>query len=191
MSGMDTAGQLCQSTLDCLRLGTGSISNFPGLLRKVIETRAWECRVTSGKTIRLKNLRELITVAPLAGWGEDVEKIGRVIQGDPELEAMYRQEMTLPNGKNAAGDNITSHSARKTGTSRPYSITRVQRECDRKTVAAVMSGEMSPHAALVSAGLRKVRQVYLPDDPVKGLAKLRAVVGDEYVAAMFKEFRRR
>jgi len=190
MSGMDTAGQLCQSTLDCLRLGTGSISNFPGLLRKVIETRAWECRVTSGKTIRLKNLRELITGAPLAGWGEDVEKIGRVIQGDPELESMYRQETTLPNGHHA-GYNVTTNSARKTGHSRPYSITRVQRECDRKTVAAVMSGEMSPHAALVSAGLRKVRQVYLPDDPVKGLAKLRSVVGDEYVAAMFKEFRRR
>jgi hypothetical protein len=189
MSGMDTAGQLCQSTLDCLRLGTGSISNFPGLLRKVIETRAWECRVTSGKTIRLKNLRELITGEPLAGWGEDVEKIGRVIQGDRELEAMYRQETT--NQQGAHHNNIMMSDSAIQGTSRPYSITRVQRECDRKTVAAVMSGKMSPHAALVSAGLRKVRQVYFPDDPVKGLAKLRAVVGDEYLAAMFKEFRRR
>ncbi len=36
-----------------------------------------------------------------------------------------------------------------------YSISRVQRSCDAETVAAVMSGEMSPNAALVKAGIRK------------------------------------
>lgn len=183
MSGTDVAGHLCQMTIDSLSRGTGSLRNFPGLLRRVIETRAWECRRTHGKMIKLRSLRELITKDPLEGWGEDPSKVEAVIRDDPEALAMYREAMKAVNQHDLPCDIITGHNA-TTGTSRAYSLSRVQRECDAPTVAAVMAGKVSPHAALVKAGVREVRQVYMPRDPADGIRKLRKVLGDEYVDAM-------
>lgn len=185
MSGTDVAGHLCQMTIDSLSRGTGSLRNFPGLLRRVIETRAWECRRTHGKVIKLRSLRELITKEPLEGWGEDPSKVEAVIRDDPEALAMYREAMALPiGGDRVSKDYNIIHAHQVQGTSRAYSLARVQRECDAPTVAAVMSGKVSPHAALVKAGLREVRQVYMPRDPAKGIAKLRKTLGDDYVDAM-------
>lgn len=185
MSGTDVAGHLCQMTIDSLSRGTGSLRNFPGLLRRVIETRAWECRRTHGKMIKLRSLRELITKEPLEGWGEDASKVEAVIRDDPETLAMYREAMASPIGGDRVSKDyniIPAHQPQ--GTSRSYSLARVARECDAPTVAAVMSGKMSAHGALVKAGLREVRQVYMPRDPAKGIVKLRNALGDEYVDAM-------
>ena len=186
MSGTDVAGHLCQMTIDSLSRGTGSLRNFPGLLRRVIETKAWESRRTHGKVIRLRSLRELITKEPLDGWGEDPAKVEAVIRDDPEALAMYREAMLGKAGRPSEESdyNIIGLQRSAVGTSRAYSLARVARECDAPTVAAVMSGKVSAHAALVKAGLREVRQVYMPRDPAKGIAKLRAALGDEYVDAM-------
>jgi hypothetical protein len=72
------------------------------------------------------------------------------------------------------------------GNSKAYSIDRVQRECEPEVVAKVMSGELSPNAALVQSGIRENRQVYVPRDPAKALAKLREIFGNEFVDAMLK-----
>ncbi len=47
-----------------------------------------------------------------------------------------------------------------------------------------MSGEMSPNAALVKAGIRENRQLYVPREPAKAVEKLRQQFGDEFVIAM-------
>lgn len=47
-----------------------------------------------------------------------------------------------------------------------------------------MSGEMSPNAALVKAGIRENRQVYVPKEPAKAVEKLRELFGIEFVNAM-------
>ena len=189
MSGTDVAGHLCQMTIDSLSRGTGSLRNFPGLLRRVIETKAWESRRTRGKVIRLRSLRELITKEPLDGWGETEQSVEAALTGKDHREVllMYREAMLGKAGRPSeeCRNNITPLLVEATtGTSRAYSLARVARECDPPTVAAVMSGKVSAHAALVKAGLREVRQVYMPRDPSKGIAKLRAALGDEYVDAM-------
>lgn len=186
MSGTDVAGHLCQMTIDSLSRGTGSLRNFPGLLRRVIETKAWESRRTRGKVIRLRSLRELITKEPLEGWGETEQSVEAALTGKDHREVllMYREAMKHQGERTDFCNNITEVEGRITGTSRAYSLARVARECDAPTVAAVMSGKVSAHAALVKAGLREVRQVYMPRDPAKGIAKLRAALGDEYVDAM-------
>jgi len=78
----------------------------------------------------------------------------------------------LVNYREVKRNNVTVD-PEKTGNSRAYSIARVQSQCDAKTVAAVMAGEMSANAALVKAGLRENRQVYIPRDPSKAVEKLR------------------
>ena len=177
-------GDLCRTTIRCFARAE-SLSNFPGLLKKIIRERAWEERIDDDEVIRLRNLRELITEKPIRGWGEDPAKVEAIIRDDPEALAMYREAMKCQGQRTDLHSNRMEVSKHQ-GTTRAYSISRVQRECDAATVDAVMKGRMSANAALVSAGLREIRTVYLPRDPAKAIDKIRKAMGDEYVKAMIQ-----
>jgi len=181
-------GQLCQSTIESLYEATGGMKQFPGLLKKIIETKAWLRRISSGKVVELTSLRELITAKPVRGWGEDIKTVEAVIRNDPECLAMFREAMHDQGNRSDLCNNVTQVGGGKgTGNSRAYSIARVQSQCDAKTVAAVMAGKMSANGALVKAGLRDVRQIYLPREPAKAVEKLRKVFGLKFVNAMLVE----
>jgi len=187
-------GELCQSTIESLYEATGGLRQFPALLKKVIATRAWERRTVHGKVVELSSLRELITAKPVGGWGEDPSKVEAVIRDDPEALSAFREAMVQHGGDRKSDaikrNNVTVDTG-QTGNSRAYSITRVQRECDPETVAAVMSGDLSPNAALVKAGVRENRQVYIPRDPAAAVEKLRRQFGDEFVQAIREAIRGR
>lgn len=179
-------GQLCQSTIESLYEATGGMKQFPGLLKKIIANKAWERRLSKGKVIELASLRELITEKPVRGWGEDVRTVEAVIKDDPECLAMFRDAMKERgnNQHTESKPNNVRDAASTCGNSKAYSIDRVKRECEPEVVAKVMSGEMSPNAALVKAGIRENRQVYVPKEPAKAVAKLRELFGMEFVNAM-------
>jgi hypothetical protein len=178
-------GQLCQTTIESLYEATGGLRQFPSLLKKVIATRAWERRTVHGKVVELSSLRELITAKPVSGWGEDPSKVEAVIRDDPEALAAFREAMKHQGKRTDFVDNVNEVAfGRPDGNSRAYSISRVQRECDAETVAAVMAGEMSPNAALVKAGVRENRQVYIPRDPAAAVQKLRSQFGDDFLDGM-------
>lgn len=177
-------GELCQSAIESLYEATGGLRQFPALLKKVIATRAWERRTVHGKVVELSSLRELITAKPVGGWGEDPSKVEAVIRDDPEALAAFREAMKRQGERTDLVDNVNEVMDRPDGNSRAYSIARVQRECDSETVAAVMSGDLSPNAALVKAGVRENRQVYIPRDPAAAVEKLRRQFGDDFMKAM-------
>lgn len=178
-------GQLCQTTIESLYEATGGLRQFPALLKKVIATRAWERRTVHGKVVELGSLRELITAKPVSGWGEDPSKVEAVIRDDPEALAAFREAMKHQGERTDFVDNVNEVAfGRPDGNSRAYSISRVQRECDPETVAAVMAGEMSPNAALVKSGVRENRQVYIPRDPAAAVEKLRTQFGDGFLDGM-------
>lgn len=177
-------GELCQSTIESLYEATGGLRQFPALLKKVIATRAWERRTVHGKVVELSSLRELITAKPVGGWGEDPSKVEAVIRDDPEALAAFREAMKHQGKRTDIDDNVIEVERSPVGNSRAYSIARVQRECDSETVSAVMSGDLSPNAALVKAGVRENRQVYIPRDPVAAVEKLRRQFGDDFIEAM-------
>ena len=181
-------GQLASSAIDCFSRGEGALTNFPGLLKKLIENKVWERRIHRGREIGMLSLRDLITEKPIKGWGEDPKKIEAVIKDNPEVLALYRDAMKnqgertdLPDEHGNFHNNVIEVEGQKQGNSRAYSIDRVKRECDKDTVAKVMSGEMSPNAALVKSGIRVNRQVYIPTDPKKLIPKLAEKFGNEYV----------
>lgn len=180
--------QLCQSTIESLYEATGGLRQFPSLLKKVIETKAWERRKVGKKVIELGSLRELIVSKPVKGWGEDPKNVEAVIRDDPEALAAFREAMLGKPGRRKAdpetGNNVPALDRPDRGNSRAFSITRVKSVCDPETVAAVMAREMSPNAALVKAGVRENRQVYIPRDPAAAVKKLRRQFGDDFVNAM-------
>ena len=87
-------------------------------------------------------------------------KVEAVIKDDPEALAMFREAMKEHAGRptKESTNNVSTiqDEGRNTehGNSRAYSIDRVKRECDEATVKQVMSGELSPNAALVKAGTK-------------------------------------
>ena len=154
-------GQLCQSTIESLYKATGGLRSFPGLLKKIIANKAWECRVSKGKVIELASLRELITEKPVRGWGEDPKKVEAVIKDDPEALAAYRAAMLGTEGgdKRSEGattnDNVMVSSARQ-GNSKSYTLSRLDRD-HPELFDAVCNGELSANAAAIKAGFRKVK----------------------------------
>ncbi|WP_430453669.1 hypothetical protein [Rhodopirellula europaea] len=112
-----------------------------------------------------------------------------MIKDDAEALALFREAMVERPGKRAKpgadiADNVSNKEKVDSGNSRAYSIDRVRRECDEETVQQVMSGDLSPNATLVKAGIRDNRQVYMPHDPVKAAAKIRQQLGAAMVEAI-------
>jgi hypothetical protein len=146
--------QLCKSTLEALRYGVGGLSSLPGLIKKIIETRAWESRMVRGKLVQFKSLREMITTSPMdGGWGEEVGKIEQLLKGDADAETAWREEMKEQGRRNDLGDNVTEVKAEK-GNSRAYTLTRLQKH-HPELYERVKAGEISANAAAIEAGFRK------------------------------------
>ena len=183
-------GDLVKSAWECYR-SAESLSRFSKFIKAIIEFRAWEKRVHGGRVFELKSFRELITAKPHAGWGEDPKKIEAVIKDDGEVLALFQQHMVGEHGGDRKSEDFKPNNVSldfNHGNSRGYSLVRVQKECDPETVQAVMTGKMSPNAALVKAGKRKARQVWLPEDPKAALQSLIKKFGNDFVNQMLAAY---
>jgi hypothetical protein len=178
-------GQFAQDTVQCFTRVDGSLARFPSMLKRVIRERMWERRSHNGHVFELKNLRELITEMPIRGWGQDPAKIEAVIKDDAEALEMFREAMKRDDHDRGnqhtggKGNNVIGGTS-KQGNSRAYSIARVRREAP-EFIDDVLAGKISPHAALVKAGIRKTRTVYLPKDPKVAAKKLRELFGEKFL----------
>lgn len=157
-------GQLVVTTVQCFTRANGSLSNFPGLLKRVINERAWEKRVQNGRLIELPNLYALVTEKPIRGWGQDPAKVEAVIKDDAEVLAMWREAMTEKRGGDrekpdiSNSNNVTNRNRVRSlrGNSRAYAASRLKRQRP-DLFDEVKEGKMSANAAAVLAGFRKVR----------------------------------
>lgn len=154
-------GQLVDTAYGSYREAGSGLKYFPALMKKIISNKAWEKRVKQGKVIELSSLRDLITKAPIEGWGEDPAKIEALIRDDVEALAMWREAMLGEAGRPATGeyvDNVNELSTieRSAGNSRSYTVARLKQQAP-ELFEKVVSGELSANAAAIQAGFRKVK----------------------------------
>lgn len=151
-------GQLVVTTVQCFTRVNGSLSNFPGLLKRVITERAWEKRMQNGRLIELPNLYALVTEKPIRGWGQDPAKIEAVIRDDAEVLAMWREAMTGEKHKKRTKDDVYNVNiiSRFDGNSRAYTVSRLKNQRP-DLFNEVKEGKMSANAAAILAGFRKAR----------------------------------
>ena len=195
-------GQLCHTACDSLKSTESGLSNFPGLLKKIIRYKAWECRhiVTergdprggvSGGIVRQANLRELITEKPLRGWGEDVRAVEAVIKDDPECLAMFREAM---NGTLAEhGGDHKSEQARQdqdSGTTlngvrdNDYWQARIQRDCPEELEAIKSGAKRIIDIRKERGWVPKTKRVTLTGDPAEDRQRLIDAWGEEYLKGL-------
>jgi hypothetical protein len=163
---------VCSMVEQSLRHGGASFRAIPGLLKRIIQEKAWLRRkVENGKIVELSCLRDLVTKEPFEGWGEDVAKVEAIIKDNAEVLAMWREAMVgnvgNPTGTNqhqskgGISNNITNSSSKEDpkperGTSKSYTLSRLKRE--RKDLfESVCKGELTANKAAIQAGFRKVR----------------------------------
>jgi len=149
--------QLCKSAYDALDGGVARLSDFPGLLEKMIANRVWESRMVRGKLVEFKSLREMVTSKVVdGGWQEDPKKIEAVIKDEPEVLTMWREgmkEKTGPKSDDSLCDIVTEK-GKGTGNSKAYTLSRLKREFPQ-LFQAVCDGDLSANAAAIKAGFRK------------------------------------
>lgn len=145
-------GSLVEALWHAVDHGAGSLAHIPGLVRRVIETGAWERRTYKGKVYEHARFLDFITAKPLGGCGWEPDKVEALIKDQPEVLAMWREAVT-PEAHRPAGSNdivITSQQ----GNSKSYTLDRLKREAPA-LFAAVCAGELSANAAAIEAGFRK------------------------------------
>ena len=151
-------GQLCDATMSAIYYGCSKLDSIPALIRRIIENRAWECRqVKMRGVVQLANLREMITRKPMEGWGEDPNKIEALLKHDPEVLVMWREAMKdkdYDRGNQHSGGRDDNIIPANQGTSRSYTVSRLQRESPA-LFAQVVAKTLSANAAAIQAGWRK------------------------------------
>jgi hypothetical protein len=181
-------GDLCKMAYERFRDGKGSLSGFPGLIKEIIQEKAWERREHNGKIYELPSLLALVTEKPLAGWGQDPAAVERLLRDDPEALSMWRKETTRANHRPLkSNDNIITSSKAKQGTGKAYTLDRLSKE-NPDLYQSVVNGDLSANAAAIAAGWRK-KTVTVTDDPASAAKTLREKFGDEWFNAMIQEVR--
>jgi len=163
-----------------LRRGSLNLHQFPGLLQRVIDQRLWERREVPGYgVVELKSLRELITAKPRRGWGEDPDKIEAVIKDDPKTLTLWHRAMKEKPGRKST-HIVSRNRTTPTGNSRAQALDKLEREYP-DLFQRVLGGELSAHAAALTAGFRKQKT------PFEQLCHWWAKASDEDRAA-FRSF---
>jgi hypothetical protein len=153
-------GQLATDTIRCFNLVSGSLSDLPGLISKIIREKVWERRIHNGHLIELPNLRALITEPFPRGWSEQPDKIEAIIKSDIESLALFREAMVEGPGKRSKDrdyitDIVSNIPPVDHGNSKAYTVSRLKR--DRPDLfERVVAGELSANRAAIEAGFRKV-----------------------------------
>lgn len=152
--------QMCQA----LRFGK-MLENFPSMVERCLQYRTWEKRPCRDLGRPFRAALEYFEYNEPDGVGTSEKQVLKLIAGTP-VEGKWRKETKARPGDNqyVVHDNIRHHKA-KQGTSRAYSLERLERERPG-LFAAVNAGEMSANAAMIEAGLRK------PPSPFRQIKRL-------------------
>lgn len=154
------AGVLVEALWSAVSRGGKSLDQIPTMVRRLLETGAWKKRtIRTGKVVEHSSFYSFLTSPPLNGCGYDPAKIVKLISGDIETLALWREAMAAKKGgdrKTASNnDNIITRNESQ-GTSKAYTVSRLKRQrldlFDR-----VVAGELSPNQAAIEAGFRKIR----------------------------------
>lgn len=147
-------GSLVQGFWDAVNRGTGSIANVAPLVRRIIETGAWQERIQDGTTFTNGSFLEFIVDAPLKGCGWQPDKVEALIKDEPETLTLWRHATKVGQGKRTdLVDNINEVKPTK-GTSRAYTLDRLKRERP-DLFERVVAKELTANAAAIEAGFRK------------------------------------
>ena len=150
------------------------LAEIPGALKRILSQECWRCRELPerrGKLVEFSRFVDFITTPPLEGLGATVPLLRNLLRGDLEALDLFDKATTGRQGERLdLVDNINKVS-RPDGTSRAQALRRLRKV--RPTLhSAVLAGDLSPHRAMVMAGLRPRTATIRIDDPAAAIRSL-------------------
>lgn len=180
-------GTLVEALGSAVWHGGAALGGVPALLKRLLQDAAWrDFETATHQHVTHDRFEAFVTTPPGRGLGTDLALIRRIVRDDPEALDLLDQTLQNPAyihvgyGRDVDNVNIT---ARPEGNTSEAALRRLRK--DRPDLhARVLAGELSPHAAMVTAGYRR-RTMTLPVDDVARLAdSLKRHLTSEQLAAL-------
>lgn len=180
--------------------GGHGLAAVPGLLRQVLENGTWREFVTSrGEHVQHENFVSFLNAPPLKGLGASAEMLQRIIMDDPALSDMLDRQLQNPPGRPRKtlynvqdsqdmpeeAASAASIPAAPTGNSRGRALRRLRQDAP-ELHARVLAGELSPHKAMVEAGLRPRTVTITPAEPASVARTLRREMSPDHRATLIE-----
>jgi len=187
-------GYLTQSLGSASHSGEHGFKAVPGLLKLVLENRAWERRIiveTGEEFEGFPSFEAYIKANPPRGLGASPELIEKLIGNDKQLYQDFHAALRRPVGKPAGHvphdtnianntDNIRGIS-NNYGTSKAYALQKLSDEGHVELLSQVKAGKLSAHAAMEKAGFRLPRIAIRLDDAQAAAKTLLTHASPEFI----------
>lgn len=193
-------GYLTQSLGSASHSGEHGFKAVPGLLKLVLENRAWEKRIiveTGEEFEGFPNFEAYLKANPPKGLGADPDLIDRLIGKDEDLRTKFYAALRRPVG-NPTGANqhqggiidIINNSSDKskvpTGTSKAYALQKLSDEGKVELLQQVNAGKLSASAAMKKAGFRRPKIAVSLDDPQSAANTLLTHASPEFIDELLR-----
>lgn len=175
-------GYLTQSLGSASHSGEHGFKAVPGLLKLVLENRAWEKRIiveTGEEFPGFPSLEAYIAANPPKGLGASIDLINRLIGNDEELRTMFYQSLRRPQGKHHI--DIINMSEVPNGTSKAYALQKLSDEGQVELLDQVKAGTLSANQAMKKAGYRRPKIAVSLDDPQSAARTLHTHASPEFI----------
>ena len=177
-----------------------SLRDVPGLLKQIIKGEMWRERIVTqtGEVATFKTFREFVEAYPPEGLHTDITFLIQLCNQFDDMEAVHLLSGAEAGSKGAPKGNSNASKTNvnninicfERDTAMGTSIAFTMRTLEKRAPAIhaeVLAGELSPHAAMVKAGLR-VPPFQMPRDPTKAGKYLAERVDAEWMLACYDAF---
>lgn len=161
------SGEIVLSLSQAMARGTTNLKVLPGLLARVIREDMWRERYVRPlqQTITFATFEAFVTTGVPEGLGSSIEQLRGLCRDRVDVLDLIDQVLQRPDGnptganqhkseQSGTFDNVKGSSEAPTGNSSARAL-RALRAHAPEQHARVLAGELSPHRAMVEAGLRK------------------------------------
>lgn len=147
-----------------LSRGESGLKNIPGLIKRVIEEKAWKERYIemTNELVKFNNFIDFISCSTPKGLGTTFEMIWRICLNETEVLVLL-DEVISKNRGNPSGNNQyiklgnidnVNNSKPVNGNSRQYALRRL-RKSRPDLLKLVIENNLSINQAMIKAGFRK------------------------------------
>lgn len=173
MNELHFNGEFVQSVQRGVKEEKHLMCSLPGLIVVMIRDGIWKDRIVplTGERATFEDFEEFVTAPPLQGLGVTMDILKKVCRGEMEALDMIDRAMQGRQGERTdLFDNVKEVKA-PTGNSTDAALRRLRKDAP-ELHQRVLSGELSPNAAMVEAGFRK-KMLTLPKEPEKAAEAIR------------------
>lgn len=156
-------GEVVEAIQSSIIHGKHYLNNMPELIKAALEGAMWRERVIpqTGEVVKFDRFEQFVAAPPLSGLGVDIDMVKRICRDDTEALDLLDQATLHQGLRSDLHNNVME--VKVQGNSEEYALRRLRKHAP-ELHQKVIAGEMSPHAAMITAGFRK-QTLTIPVDP--------------------------